>query len=295
VVNNAVVIYALAQQDPASPLVTDAVRYLMSFRDAEGGWGSSYATSWALLALTEVMRGTAELGGEFAFSASLNNNPFAVGEAGGVEQFSQVVAETSLESLLTDLPNALTISRDPGTGRLYYRASLNVIQPVSQAAPFNQGVGVSRVYYDGDAVCAGQDCSPIDTATVGDLVTVRVTINLAHDVHYLQVEDYIPAGTEVLDVNLNTSQLGAAQQEQNYDPLEPLANGWGWWYFGVPKVYDDHITWMGELLPAGTYELTYTLVVLQPGQFQVIPARAYQLYFPEVQGVSAGDVFTVAP
>ena len=51
VVNNAIVIYALAQRDPASPLVGDAVRYLMSHRDAQGGWGSSYGTAWSLMAL----------------------------------------------------------------------------------------------------------------------------------------------------------------------------------------------------------------------------------------------------
>ncbi len=60
-------------------------------------------------------------------------------------------------------------------------------------------------------------------------------------------------------------------------------------------MYDDHITWSAEYLPAGTYELTYTLVVIQPGQFQVIPAQAHQVYFPEVRGVSQGDVFEVLP
>jgi uncharacterized protein YfaS (alpha-2-macroglobulin family) len=111
----------------------------------------------------------------------------------------------------------------------------------------------------------------------------------------LQVEDYIPAGTEVLDLSLKTSQIGDAQQEISYDPLDPLAKGWGWWYFGSNQVYDDHIAWLAEYLPAGTYELTYTLVVLQPGRFQVIPARAWQVYFPEVQGVSQGSIFEIVP
>ncbi len=139
VVNNAIVIYALAQRDPASPLVGDAVRYLMSHRDARGGWGSSYGTAWSLLALTEVMRGTGELGGDFSFSATLNDNPFATGEAGGVGQFNQVIAQTGMQSLLPDLPNALKIQRDPGQGRLYYRATLNVIQPVSEISGLNRG------------------------------------------------------------------------------------------------------------------------------------------------------------
>jgi len=295
VFNQAVVVYALAQKDPASPIVADGLRYLMAFRDAGGGWQSSYATSWTLLAVAEVMRGTAELGGEFAFSATLNANPFATGQAGGAEQFTHVLAETPLESLLADLPNALEIQRDPGIGRLYYRAYLNIIQPVQSVAAQNRGVGVSRAYFPGDADCSQQDCTPVDSARVGDLLTVRVTLNIPNAVHYLQVEDYIPAGTEVLDLSLQTSQIGEVQQDITYDPIDPLAQGWGWWYFGSHQVYDDHITWIAEYLPAGTYQLTYTLVVLQPGQFQVIPAQAHQVYFPEVQGVSQGSMFEVLP
>lgn len=295
VFNQAVVVYALAQKDPASPLVTDGMRYLMAYRDASGGWQSSYATSWALLAIAEVMRGTAELGGEFAFSASLNENPFATGQAGGAEQFTEVVAETSLESLLPDLPNALTIQREAGTGRLYYRAILDVVQPVESVEALNRGLGITRAYYPAGLDCASQDCRAVDSAKVGDLVTVRLTLNIPNAVHYLRLEDYIPAGTEVLDLSLKTSQIGEAQQEVSYDPLDPLARGWGWWYFGTNQVYDDHIAWLAEYLPAGTYELTYTLVVLQPGTYQVIPAQARQMYFPEVQGISQGSLFEVVP
>jgi len=293
-INQAIVLYALAQLDPASPLVADGVRYLMSERDADGGWHSTYATSWALMAVTEVMRGTGELGGDFAFSATLNDSPFAEGQAGGAQQFNQVVAETGLASLLPDLPNALNVQRDPGSGRLYYRAVLDVVQPVETISARNRGVGVSRLYYDHAVDCRTEDCQPVQSAQVGDLLTVRLTLNLASDTSYLAVKDYIPAGTEILNLNLQTSQLGEAEQTQNYLPEDPFSNGWGWWYFGSPQVYDDHIAWMGEYLPAGTYELTYTLVVLQPGSFRVIPAQAQQIYFPEVQGISEGTVFEIS-
>jgi uncharacterized protein YfaS (alpha-2-macroglobulin family) len=291
--NNAVVLYALAQLDPASPLVADGVRYLMASRDTDGGWHSTYATSWALMAITEVMRGTGELGGDFGFSASLNDNPFAEGQAGGVQQFNQVVSETGLESLLPAMPNALTIQRDPGNGRLYYRAALNVIQPVETVAGLNKGIGISRVYYRQDADCRAADCEQVQSAQVGDLLTVRLTLNLPNNINYLAVEDYIPAGTEILNLDLKTSQLGEVEQSQQYLPEDPFRSGWGWWYFDNPQVYDDHISWVAEYLPAGTYELTYTLVVLQSGSYRVIPAQAHQIYFPEVQGVSAGIVFEI--
>ena len=64
-------------------------------------------------------------------------------------------------------------------------------------------------------------------------------------------------------------------------------------YFTEPKVYDDHIAWSVDMLPPGTYELTYTLVVQNPGEYRVLPARAWQFYFPEVQGNSEGEVFEI--
>ena len=292
-INQAIVLYALAQVDPASELVADGVRALMAMRDADGGWHSSYATAWSLMAITEVMRGTGELGGNFAFSASLNDTPFAEGQANGGQQFNQVVAQTGLGSLLPDLPNALTIQRDAGSGRLYYRAVLDVVQPVESIAALNGGLGLSRVYYPHSEDCRTTDCQPVLAAQVGDLLTVRLTLNVANDSSYLVVEDFIPAGMEILDITLQTSQLAEAEQAQQYLPEDPFSSGWGWWYFDSPVVYDDHIAWAAEYLPAGTYELTYTLVVLQPGSFQVIPAQAHQVYFPEVQGVSEGMVFEV--
>jgi uncharacterized protein YfaS (alpha-2-macroglobulin family) len=101
------------------------------------------------------------------------------------------------------------------------------------------------------------------------------------------VEDYIPAGAEILDVSLNTSQ------EAQYDPSTVFDMGWGWWEFGSPRIYDVHISWAANQLPPGTYELVYQIVTLLPGEYRVLPPRAYQLYFPEVQGNGAGEVFEI--
>ena len=161
--------------------------------------------------------------------------------------------------------------------------------------PISRGISISRAYYLTGQDCREEDCQPIASAQVGDLVTAHVTINVPAPLHYVAVEDFIPAGTEVLDLSLKTSRIGEVEQETLYDPLNPFANGWGWWYFTSPKVYDDHVSWLASYLPAGTYELTYTIVVLQPGDFQVIPVQAQQVYFPEVQAVGAGQVFEVIP
>jgi hypothetical protein len=203
-----------------------------------------------------------------------------------------------MQRLYADYPNALTIRRDGGQGRLYYAVGLNVSRAVEDVAPLSQGLSIGRAFLPSGAACPEGNCTPIQSANAGDKVTVRLSLTLPHDMYYLAVSDYIPAGAEILDTSLKTSQLGSdegAEVQQTYDPRRPYEKGWGWWYFNQPQVYDDHIAWTASYLPAGSYELTYTLVLLQPGEYQVIPATSSQLYFPEVQANSAGDVFQIMP
>ena len=140
---SAIVIYALAQRDPASPLLADAVRYLMSHRLADGTWSSTFSSAWVLMALAEVMRGTGELGGNFNFGATLNSAPLASGQAGG--EGTPVLAEVPIDSLYPDYPNALVIQREAGPGRLYYTAGLEVLRPVEEVSQLSRGIYASRV------------------------------------------------------------------------------------------------------------------------------------------------------
>ncbi len=64
--------------------------------------------------------------------------------------------------------------------------------------------------------------------------------------------------------------------------------------FTDPRVFDDHISWTASYLPAGTYQLVYMLQPVFAGEFQVLPARAWEYYFPEVQGASAGSKFVIS-
>jgi len=289
ILNSAVVIYALAYNDPASASLPEAVRYLMAHRDARGAWASTFDTSWTLMALTEVMKGTGELAGDFSFSADINGSQLAQGQAGGDTRLNAVTSTLPIEHLFAEHPNALTIQRDAGPGRLYYTAHLNVLRPIEDVTSLDAGISVERSYWllDED-LDSDEGVDAIQTASAGASLEVHLTLNLENEAYYLVVEDHIPAGAEIVDTSLKTSQ-----QFSEYDLRDPFEDGWGWWYFNTPQIYDDHIAWAVKYLPAGTYELTYTLVLSQPGQYRVIPARAWQFYFPEVQGNSAGMIFEI--
>lgn len=290
----ALVIYALAQLDPAFLVLPDAVNYQMSSRLPYGGWGSTFDDAWTVLAMSEYMLGSGELSGSYGFNVELNGTAIASGQAGADSQLNPVETVQPIGVLYPDDPNALLFERGEGEGRLYYNASLEVYRPVEQVQALSRGMNLSRAYY-----LAGEDlriAEPLQYAQKGEAVTVRLTLVLPNDAYYIIVEDYIPAGAEILDTSLKTVQVSEFQEPGPlYDPDDPFGSGWGWWLFELARIYDDHIAFAADYLPAGTYELVYTIMLLQPGEYQVMPARAWMFYFPELQASSGGARFEIKP
>jgi len=297
--NTSVGVFALSQLDPASTSVSLALQYLMKNRHSGGLWDSTFESAWVLMALTEALQGTGDYQADFDFKAALNDKTIAEGTGTGTTPLTSVTAVTAIDALHQASPNALVIERNAGAGTLYYRADLQTYQPAGKAEALNRGIRLDRAYYLAGEGCPGaEDCKPIeslqwDMEDPSQLVTTSLTVILAHDMYNLMLEDFIPAGTEVLNRDLLTSQTTSDVSQPIFDPRAPFESGWGWWFFNDPQIYDDRVLWTADYVPAGTYTLTYQLVPTHRGAFQVIPAQAWQYFYPEVQGTSPGSVFTI--
>ena len=301
-----VVVYALAQLDSANQVVFNAVRYLAAHRNVQGFWSSGHDNAWAMMALNEAMVGFGDLHADFTFNATFNGNPLASGDVAGNQVLAPLNSNVPLEQLSASSPNQLTITRADGLGRLYYNAALKINRPVEDVQPLDEGMRIDRIYCQSSqsgALAQSKDCRPLPSGTLqlasDKQITAQLTLILPHDAYYVMVEDFIPAGTELLDRSLKTSQQGIestdVQAEVPFDDENPFADGWGWWLFHEPQIRDDSILFAADYLPAGTYILTYTLTPLQAGEYRVLPAHAWQSFFPEVQGTSAGAVFEIKP
>ena len=282
----AIVTYALARVEEAPDLYPEAVRYLVSTQTQAGDWWSAYETGWSVLALNEVLRKSGELDSGYEFSSTVNGRDLISGQAQGSSQLEAAYASIPVEDLYPEEPNALVINRSEGSGVLYYRSHLQVYRPAEDVQPYGHGLTISRVYAD---LSDPEDINFTQKGEIGQLIQVQLTLVLENDSYYLMVEDQIPAGAEILDTRLKTSR----QDLEEYQAAAPFKNGWGWWYFNTPLVLDDRVTWAVNFLPAGTYQLTYTISLTHPGEYQVMPARAWQVYFPEVQAISAGEKFVI--
>jgi alpha-2-macroglobulin len=181
---------------------------------------------------------------------------------------------------------------------------LKVNRPVADVQSLNAGMSIERIYCLAERSAsvdeAQKTCTPLSSLQLesDQFITAQLTLTLPNDSYYVLVEDHIPAGTEVLNQNIKTSQqqgVDGTDVQVQFDDDDPFRYGWGWWLFNDAQIRDDSILFTSDYLPAGAYTLTYTLVPVQAGEFQVLPAHAWQAFFPEVQGTSAGAVFEIKP
>ncbi len=71
---------------------------------------------------------------------------------------------------------------------------------------------------------------------------------------------------------------------------------WPYWYRPWPthtELRDEKTVLFVDHLPRGTYEYTYHIRCSTPGEFQVMPVNAYEMYEPDIFGRSAGSQFTI--
>ncbi|MEJ2598883.1 MAG: Ig-like domain-containing protein [Anaerolineales bacterium] len=283
----AIVLSVLSQLDTQNPLNANAVRWLMSNRTA-GHWLGTQETAWTLMALTNWMVASGELNANYKFGVAVNGTQIGSGVADADTLRQTYEMHVDVANLLQDQINRLLIGRSDGPGNLYYTAFLNVSLPVDQVKSLDQGIIVSRSYYDPNDLN-----TPVSEATRGQLLLAKVTLVAPKALHNVVVDDPLPAGLEAVNQQLNTSQQALNPQDFRYDDL--VNQGWGWWDFDRIQMYDQKVTLSATYLPAGTYVYTYFVRAGTAGSFQNIPATAQEFYFPEVYGRGDGSIFVVKP
>ncbi|MBN2148880.1 MAG: Ig-like domain-containing protein [Anaerolineales bacterium] len=283
----AIVLSVVSELDAENPLNANAVRWLMVNR-TDGHWWTTQETAWSLMALTNWMVASGELQADYEYGVALNGEQLGGGEANAETLRETTELRIDIADLLADEANRLAIARSDGTGNLYYTAHLKVYLPVKDVQALDQGIIISRAYYTLDDLN-----TPVSLANQGDLLMARLTVIAPHDLHYVVIDDPLPAGLEAVDQSLLTSPQSVDPTALQWDALG--YQGWGWWYFDHVEMQDEKLTLSANYLPAGAYVYTYLVRASTLGAFQVIPPTAEEFYFPEVYGRGDGMIFEVKP
>lgn len=175
------------------------------------------------------------------------------------------------------------ITRSAGPGAPL-RASVSLrhyrsdgIEPIA-----DRGVKVTREYSLPD----GQTLADL---TVGDVVTVTLTVKYDQHTNYVIVEDALPAGSEAIDPTLAISARGPTakgQSPKRYDRYD--------WVWSNKELRDDRVVLFSTWMPWDeTLIYTYQARATTAGTFKVLPLQSYAMYDPEMMGRTGSMEITI--
>jgi hypothetical protein len=108
--------------------------------------------------------------------------------------------------------------------------------------------------------------------------------------YHVALVDPLPAGLEIINPALAVS--GDVPQ----NPADSN-NRYGWWWWGTwyehQNMRDERAEAFTTLLWDGVYTYSYVTRATTPGVFVVPPAKAEEMYSPEVFGRSGSDMVVV--
>ncbi len=285
---DAVLLDALIADDPDSDLIPKLVNGLLAHR-TRGHWGNTQENVFVLLALDRYFNTYEAQTPDFVARIWLGET--YAGEH-AYEGYSTERHETMvpMDYLVDPEVGAdmqdLVIQKD-GTGRLYYRLGLKYAPTDLWLDPLDMGFVVQREYEGvDDPEDVYRDDEGIWHIKAGARVRVRLTMVADNRRYHVALVDPLPAGLEIVNPAL------AVSQSIPQDPESPdFEYGWWWWrtWYEHQNMRDERAEAFTSLLWDGVYDYTYIARATTPGTFVVPPAKAEEMYSPEVFGRSGSD------
>ncbi|WP_437662918.1 Ig-like domain-containing protein [Sorangium sp. So ce1182] len=301
---SALVLRALLAARPSHPLGPRLAAGLLA--DRRGGtWRSTQETAWALLALDQYRKAQEKTPPDFDARVFL----------GQAELFTAPFHGVTTEQARTSIPAArlagaggapLSFAVD-GRGRLFYEARLRYARKQLPTAALDRGFYIEkslRALAPEDLAAALGGAAPSGGAAGaapaslgfagGDLVLGEIVVVTPSPRDFVVIDDPLPAGLEAVDARLATSARSLdvdaaeaaaddADADVDQDDLRATGRAYEPSRF-VREIRDDRVLFFVDHMAAGMYRYRYLARATTLGSFVVPPARAEEMYTPEVFG-----------
>jgi uncharacterized protein YfaS (alpha-2-macroglobulin family) len=277
---------AMIADDPDYDLIPKLVNGLLAHR-TRGRWSNTQENVFILLALDRYFNTFEAQTPEFVARMWLGDTYVAEHEY--IERTTDRIETNIPMTYLVDSESVtqdLILSKD-GQGRLYYRLGLSYAPTDLELDALDMGFVVQRSY---EAVDDPEDVTQEENGTwrikAGARVRVRLQMVADNRRYHVALVDPLPAGLEIVNPALAVS--GSVPQDPDSSDYR-----YGWWWWGTwyehQNMRDERAEAFTTLLWDGVYNYSYVARATTPGIFIVPPAKAEEMYSPEVFGRSASD------
>jgi len=284
---DAIILDTLIGGAQESDLIPKVVNGLLAHR-TRGRWSNTQENVFVLLALDRYFNTFESQTPEFVARIWLGET-YAGGHTYSGRSTERHETRVPMSYLLAVEQGTqdLVLSKD-GAGRLYYRLGLRYAPADLDLEPLDRGFVVERSYEavdDPDDVY--RDEEGVWHVRAGARVRVRLKMVAENRRYHVALVDPLPAGLEIVNAAL------AVAQDAPHDPGARPSDWWWYRWFEHQNMRDERAEAFTTLLWDGVYEYTYVARATTPGDFIVPPAKAEEMYSPEVFGRSGSDRLVV--
>ena len=284
---------AVMSIEPNDPRTTQIVRWIMQNRRYQC-WESTRDTAMVLYAMSKYLKISNELSPDMNVEVLVNGRSVARKHFDKSSLFEPEFEVVAPNSSLRKGRNSIEIKKT-GTGVIYYSTKLTQYIPGDLNAPTVTGPGLSitreyynpgREYFD-DESDSGMAFSryhnakpdprigsPVTSCKTGDSILVRLTITTKEQMSHLLVEDFVPAGFEIVD-------------RGHIDYSE-----WHYWWVGQ-DIRDEKIAFFLNDIRPGKQVIEYRMRASFGGDYHALPAQVFEMYNPELRSTTAETEFVV--
>jgi len=280
-----IILEGLIRVTPDSDLIPKLVKGLLAHRKA-GRWGNTQENVFILLALDHYFQTYEAQTPDFVARVWLGEQyvaefPF---EGRSTEYQATMVPMSYLAEAGGE--QTLVLSNE-GDGRLYYRLGLRYAPTDLDLPPYEAGFAVERTYEAvDDPEDVWKDEDGVWHMRAGSRVRVRLRLVAPSRRYHVALIDPLPAGLESMNPALAVT--GSIPQDTESQPTYRYW-WWRWTWYEHQNLRDDRTEAFASLLWSGIHTYTYVARATTPGRYVVPPAKAEEMYSPEVFGRSATE------
>jgi uncharacterized protein YfaS (alpha-2-macroglobulin family) len=290
--STAIVLNSLVRADVKEAPIRTIVRWLMAARE-DGRWGNTQENAYAMEALVAYYRRYESTVPDFTAVVKLGADDFAREQFKG-RSTKAAVKDVPMTKVLAQgaagTAHPLTFTRE-GSGTLFYTARLRYAADELFQDGLDNGIRIDRSY---EPYVETGTRPPTLSYKAGDLVRVTLTFHLTKERRFVAVTDPLPAGFEAVESWFATT--AAALGSRTDDQSQPGDRWFSFWHrggFDHVERHDDRVQLFATRLAEGQHQFAYIVRATTAGTFRTAPARAEEMYQPEVFGRTATSVIEI--
>jgi len=275
-VNNALRLIAYAHVGMTSE-GKDLLTNVLASRNSRGEWGNTFTNGWTLYALAGYER-----------SLKRSDAPLTVNLAWDQQQSTldlptpaaNARATFSLSEALIKQPLKLNLPADRQT---FARVEARSWSKLREFAGANNGYGITRAY---EKLLPDGNTESIEDLRIGDMVLVRLTVEIGGGDRYLAIDDPLPAVFEAVNPEFDTENVRHNAADLGIES----------WFCDFRELRTDRALFFTDYAPGkGKFELTYLARVVAEGDVIAPSARIEAMYEPDKNGLSATQRIKTLP